>query len=235
MAQNVDYTALQDLNLVALREKYPACVLPEVMALGKEGLGEEQRRELAVAINVRVGDPDTLVSLLGADMAGPPFYPDPRTAAHSTDETIDAFIGKFSAQDPRKEVEALEQLIFRPTGDYAATMLAGEGKGGNAASEPPAPETMPETNRELPKPHGETPREPHHETVGAAPGLSEGFARIMIKNHNYSKALEIIQAISLNNSEKSAYFADQIRFLRKLILNQSKQKRQKLIKKTLKT
>lgn len=225
MAQNVDYTALQDVNLAALREKYPACVLPEVMALGKEGRGEEERRELAVAINVRVGDPDTLVSLLGADMAETPFYPDPRTAAHSTDETIDAFIGKFSAQDPRKEAEALEQLIFRPTGDYAATMLAGEGKGGNAASEPPAPETVPETNLELPEPHGETPREPHQEAAGGAPGLSEGFARIMIKNHNYSKALEIIQAISLNNSEKSAYFADQIRFLRKLVLNQSKQKR----------
>ena len=225
MAQNVDYTALQDVNLAALREKYPACVLPEVMALGKEGLGEEERRELAVAINVRVGDPDTLVSLLGADMAETPFYPDPRTAAHSTDETIDAFIGKFSAQDPRKEAEALEQLIFRPTGDYAGTMLAGEGKGGNAASEPPAPETVPETNLELPEPHGETPREPHQEAAGGAPGLSEGFARIMIKNHNYSKALEIIQAISLNNSEKSAYFADQIRFLRKLVLNQSKQKR----------
>ena len=230
MAQNVDYTALQDVNLAALREKYPAGVLPEVMALGKEGLGEEERRELAVAINVRVGDPDTLVSLLGADMAETPFYPDPRTAAHSTDETIDAFIGKFSAQDPRKEAEALEQLIFRPTGDYAATILAGEGKGGNAASEPPAPETVPETNRKPPEPHqephGETPREPHHETAGGAPGLSEGFARIIIKNHNYSKALEIIQAISLNNSEKSAYFADQIRFLRKLVLNQSKQKRQ---------
>lgn len=68
MAQNVDYTALQDVNLAALREKYPACVLPEVMALGKEELGEEERRELAVAINVRVGDPDTLVSLLGADI-----------------------------------------------------------------------------------------------------------------------------------------------------------------------
>lgn len=227
MAHNVDYTALQDVNLAELREKYPACVLPEVIALGKEELGEEERRELAVAINVRVGDPDTLVSLLGADMAETPFYPDPRTAAHSTDETIDAFIGKFSAQDPRKEAEALEQLIFRPTGDYAATMLAGEGEDGNAGTTAtPAPETVPETNRELPVPHGETPREPHQEATGGAPGLSEGFARIMIKNHNYSKALEIIQAISLNNSEKSAYFADQIRFLRKLVLNQSKQKRQ---------
>lgn len=41
----------------------------------------------------------------------------------------------------------------------------------------------------------------------------------MIKNRNYGKALEIIQAISLNNPGKSAYFADQIRFLKKLIIN----------------
>ena len=122
MAQNVDYTALQDLNLVALREKYPAGVLPEVMALGKEGLGEEQRRELAVAINVRVGDPDTLVSLLGADMARPPFYPDPRTAAHSTDETIDAFIGKLDSlftADSKLEGESTSVDISGLIGQYA--------------------------------------------------------------------------------------------------------------------
>ncbi len=48
-------------------------------------------------------------------------------------------------------------------------------------------------------------------------------ARKYIKNHDYQKALEIIMRLSLNNPEKSVYFADQIRFLRKLILNQSKQ------------
>jgi len=50
--------------------------------------------------------------------------------------------------------------------------------------------------------------------------ISEPNARILIKNHDYQAALEIIQQLSLNNPEKSIYFADQIRFLRKLILNQ---------------
>lgn len=54
--------------------------------------------------------------------------------------------------------------------------------------------------------------------------LSESFARVMIKNRNYSKALEIISELSLNNPEKSVYFADQIRFLRKLILIQNRKK-----------
>lgn len=52
--------------------------------------------------------------------------------------------------------------------------------------------------------------------------LTEGFARILIKNGNFSKALEIITQLNLKNPEKSIYFADQIRFLRKLIANQEK-------------
>ncbi|MDE6578855.1 MAG: hypothetical protein K2K58_11880 [Muribaculaceae bacterium] len=40
----------------------------------------------------------------------------------------------------------------------------------------------------------------------------------LIKNHDYEGALERIMQLSLNNPEKSIYFADQIRFLKKLIL-----------------
>lgn len=51
---------------------------------------------------------------------------------------------------------------------------------------------------------------------------TETLARIYIKQGNYSKALEIIQQISLQNPKKNAYFADQIRFLEKLIINSNK-------------
>ena len=47
--------------------------------------------------------------------------------------------------------------------------------------------------------------------------LSESLAKIYIKQRKYSKALEIIKTISLKFPEKSIYFADQIRFLQKLI------------------
>ena len=50
--------------------------------------------------------------------------------------------------------------------------------------------------------------------------FSESLAKIYIKQHKYSKALEIITNISLKFPEKSIYFADQIRFLKKLILNE---------------
>ena len=48
---------------------------------------------------------------------------------------------------------------------------------------------------------------------------TETMARIYIKQGKYSKALEIIRRLSLVDSEKNAYFADQIRFLEKLIIN----------------
>lgn len=63
---------------------------------------------------------------------------------------------------------------------------------------------------------------PGHASAGREPSLSESLARIMIKNGNYQKALEIITEISLNNPKKSVYFADQIRFLKKLIALQSR-------------
>jgi len=47
--------------------------------------------------------------------------------------------------------------------------------------------------------------------------FTETLARIYIKQHRYSKALEIIRRLSLDYPKKNAYFADQIRFLEKLI------------------
>ncbi len=52
--------------------------------------------------------------------------------------------------------------------------------------------------------------------------FTETLARIYIKQGRYSKALEIIRRLSLNYPKKNAYFADQIRFLEKLIINNNK-------------
>ena len=52
--------------------------------------------------------------------------------------------------------------------------------------------------------------------------FTETLARIYIKQGRYSKALEIIQRLSLVYPKKNAYFADQIRFLEKLIINSNK-------------
>ena len=52
--------------------------------------------------------------------------------------------------------------------------------------------------------------------------FTETLARIYIKQGRYSKALEIIRRLSLQYPKKNAYFADQIRFLEKLIINNNK-------------
>ena len=54
--------------------------------------------------------------------------------------------------------------------------------------------------------------------------FTETLAKIYIKQGRYSKALEIIQRLNLNYPKKSAYFADQIRFLKKLIINEKSKK-----------
>ena len=49
--------------------------------------------------------------------------------------------------------------------------------------------------------------------------FTETLAKIYVKQQRYDKALEIIRKLSLNYPKKNAYFADQIRFLEKLIIN----------------
>lgn len=57
--------------------------------------------------------------------------------------------------------------------------------------------------------------------------FTETLAGIYIKQGKYSKALEIIKRLNLNYPKKNAYFADQIRFLEKLIINSKAKGKQK--------
>ena len=52
--------------------------------------------------------------------------------------------------------------------------------------------------------------------------LTETLAHIYIKQKRYEKALQIIKSLNLKYPEKNIYFADQIRFLEKLIINTKK-------------
>ena len=61
--------------------------------------------------------------------------------------------------------------------------------------------------------------ENNDESDGDEGYFTESLAKIYIRQGRYSKALEIIKRLNLNYPKKNAYFADQIRFLEKLIIN----------------
>ncbi len=52
--------------------------------------------------------------------------------------------------------------------------------------------------------------------------LTLTLVKIYLRQKKYERALEILKALSLNNPEKSVYFADQIRFLEKLLTHLNK-------------
>jgi len=60
---------------------------------------------------------------------------------------------------------------------------------------------------------------PNLEAVNQESFFSETLAKIYLKQRKYEKALEIIHKLNLLYPEKNLYFADQIRFLEKLIIN----------------
>ena len=49
--------------------------------------------------------------------------------------------------------------------------------------------------------------------------FTETLAHVYIRQKRYEKALEIIRSLSLKYPKKNIYFADQIRFLEKLIIH----------------
>lgn len=62
------------------------------------------------------------------------------------------------------------------------------------------------------------------DTTDAVPSdiCTETMAQIYVRQGRYSQALDIIKRLNLANPGKNAYFADQIRFLEKLIVNNNK-------------
>ena len=141
----------------------------------------------------------------------------------------------------------LEKLIFNPTPDYAQLLAEEEGRSvpnpieaegnsqdalinafiikskeqqGNiisAENEQTNESTIDSDNKKTPQ--ESTPLSAPENSADDSM-LSESLAKIYIKQRKYSKAYEIIRNLSLNFPEKSIYFADQLRFLQKLMINQ---------------
>ena len=226
-------------------EKYPYFFYPAVSAL--ENSTPSQRAVLVRRIAACVGNEADLRTLLGIDPEEfASFYPDMRPKELTTSDTIDSFLERFASPEAAAATET-EELIIAPAVDYATMMAAEEEECDNdnadatsdaisaflAAVPPKTPKSKPAPKPETkPAPAPEPEETPEPEEAGDSEpisprdaDLSESLARVMIKNGNYRKALEIITELSLKNPKKSIYFADQMRFLHKLIENQDRKAR----------
>ncbi|MBD5218039.1 MAG: hypothetical protein HDS70_06625 [Bacteroidales bacterium] len=196
-----------------LARKYPYFVYPTVVLLrGDREVAD--RSALRRRVAAHIGDTDTLLNLFeeyGDVFAD--FYPDMHEPNPSTEDTIDNFLNKFGSG----ATIGPDPLDFAPAVDYAAILEAeerGEALPGDIA-------VADESHKETRRADNVADREKKAPEASSEPTpLTESLAVMMIKNGNYVKALEIINDLNLRNPEKSVYFADQIRFLRKLIINQ---------------
>lgn len=184
----------------------------------------QERDKLRRIVAVNVGDPDVLCEILGLNTESlADFYPDSLPPNLSTLDTIDCFISKYGNENsaPAEPLYA-ESSPVTPLSDEAVIESIGRDLPAQAApADDPTFSAIDAFLKAVPAPQPKRPKKitPKEEN----PNLTESFAKILIKNQNYTKALQIIQELNLNNPEKSVYFADQIRFLKKLIINQRKQ------------
>ena len=219
-----------------MMKQYPYFILPALLYQKCSGTDNNLMARIAISHP----DRKSLYCLLGenADVFAK-FYPDEqKPLTPTTENTIDTFLNTFGTTS-EKELEVLNNLIFNPVPDYADILAAeeqqsmpqhNEAKNKNEQlindfiakskqHEGHFPTTIikQDSNAEV--------EQVKNDNIDKAQEVdasmfSESLAKIYIKQRKYSKALEIITNISLKFPEKSVYFADQIRFLKKLILNE---------------
>lgn len=210
-------------------------IIPAIGELEAGAVGE-RAAELRARIALAIGNREATMRVLGDNADFDHFYPDMEAPQLSTNDAIDAFLDRFGTP---QETDLLTRMIFDGSAARSAAapsaMTENRADGRDVTSQRidaflaanPVPESgsvaVSETvSAEPPSP---TPKAADAKASGSAPSasaLSETLASMMIKNGNYTKALEIILQLSLDMPKKSVYFADQIRFLRKLIANKER-------------
>ena len=219
--------------------EYPYCVLPALLYLRQNGV--DGNDDLVERVALMVPDRRELaLQIDGFAKHFAHFYPDePEPETPDTDTTIDRFLASYG-NTSQKEIDALSATIFNPMPDYADVLAAQERDSGTEPAQPQSEqdrlinqfiESSQEREREA-SVQAMTPVIDEEEKAQIAAAdigspddkddsmLSESLAKFYISQGKYSSALEIIKNINLKFPEKSIYFADQIRLLKKIIVNE---------------
>ncbi len=220
------------LHGLLAREPYFVTAAVLLLRHGGDALDDARRKELSQAVALCSSDRRTVAfAKYGDDWAR--FYPEAKAPGkQDTNDVIDIFLRTYGNCSPEEERQ-LERMIFNPTPDYAELLARQEQTELPAADEAPEgshealinafirenhPGAQPVVADTPPPVPSDTPvsrPETHDDSL-----LSESLAKIFIRKGRYERAFEIISGLSLKFPKKSAYFADQLRFLQKLIINQ---------------
>ncbi|MBQ6200686.1 MAG: tetratricopeptide repeat protein [Prevotella sp.] len=235
MDRDTLYELRSQVALYPYHQTLRLLMLQNLYLLHDPGFDEELRRAAIYITDRRV-----LFNLVEAahyqhpSHQNTPSTPNTPTPSSRTTELINSFLDTIPQEEaaPRKRRPTPADAAI----DYVAYLLDTEGDTPQEETE-----SVPEMRgqnlidtfinadkgrfalSDVPLPADDTPKEPEEpeEEVGEE-YFTETLARIYIKQGRYSKALEIIRRLSLQVPKKNAYFADQIRFLEKVIINNSK-------------
>ena len=187
-------------------------VLFQMIEAGHYQLRTTKREDHAVS-NTKKGDNNSrTISLIDSFLDTIPSESDqnePKRKPTPADAAVDYVAYLLESESEEERQQATETPLLK--GHSLIDSFIENDKGKIVLNENPVlkPELEEETSEES-------------EKNGNESYFTETLARIYIKQGRYLKALEIIQRLSLQYPKKNAYFADQIRFLQKLIINNNK-------------
>ena len=192
----------------ALYESYPYCApfaflyLYNLSLTGDVRYASELRR-----LSVLLPDREQLFRLVEGDR--PAFVAPPAEESAEADafDLIDHFLDGV-----RTSGEDLPEVLHYEGGGEGGDYFAGE------ANEPLSPDGLSDLLDASPAQSAPALAPPSEEPAPEEL-LSETLSKIYIQQQHYDKALRIIRSLSLNYPEKNRFFADQIRFLERLIAN----------------
>ena len=192
----------------ALYESYPYCApfaflyLYNLSLTGDVRYASELRR-----LSVLLPDREQLFRLVEGDR--PAFVAPPVEEPTEADafDLIDHFLDGV-----RTSGEDLPEVLHYEGGGEGGDYFAGE------ANEPLSPDGLSDLLDASPAQSAPAVVPPSEEPAPEEL-LSETLSKIYIQQQHYDKALRIIRSLSLNYPEKNRFFADQIRFLERLIEN----------------
>ncbi len=161
------------------------------------------------------------------------YAPEPTASENNSEDRtatlIDSFLEKNPDNQPKRRL-----TLTDAASDYAAYLEQQEEGTLQTPTISDAVEKTPQTSakktvgeikkQEIPLPEPEENPQPTAINESGSKYFTETLAKIYIKQGKYEEAVEIMRKLSADNPKKSCYFADQIRFLEKVVINSKSKK-----------